>query len=180
MKDWNIIVTALPGIRHQHRLLQGLNLLGEFHPCEFKDVCIGRAENTERFLESVRQAIETGAEWTHDLGRVIPVEQTFLFTPETLEEQLKQAITPFAARIKDGSFYVRLERRGMLGSIMSPEVERAVADFLFTLAENQGKQLHVSFTDADYIVVAETIGNQCGIALITRDMQMRYPFVQPK
>ena len=57
---------------------------------------------------------ENGEPWVAYLGRAIPIEQTFTFRPETLTEQLKEAVTPFAARMAEGAFYVRLERRGLL------------------------------------------------------------------
>jgi tRNA(Ser,Leu) C12 N-acetylase TAN1 len=75
---------------------------------------------------------------------------------------------------------VRLERRGHAGEIATPEVERAVADHLFTLAAARGLQLRTDFTDPDYIVVAETLGDECGVALITRAMRTRYPFVHTR
>ena len=32
----------------------------------------------------------------------------------------------------------------------------------------------------DYVVVAETMGEQCGVALITRELASRYPFLQAR
>lgn len=180
MKNWNIIVTAAPGPGREHHLLRELSRLGEFHPTEFKDVCIGRVEDIGRFLEAIRLAASEGAEWVRDLGRAIPVGQTFHFTPETLAGQLKEAAAPLLQSMGDGTFYVRLERRGLIGQVMSPEVEREVADYLLTLAENQGKRLRVSFEDADYVVAAETLGNECGVALLGRELRQRYPFVQTR
>lgn len=40
--------------------------------------------------------------------------------------------------------------------------------------------LRASFDDPDTIVVAETIGERCGLAFLTRAMRRRYPFVQPR
>ncbi len=73
---------------------------------------------------------------------------------------------------------MRLERRGHKGTILSPEVERSLGDYVMDLATQQGKRLHVSFQDSDYIVVAETVGNRCGVALVTRELHTRYPFVK--
>jgi hypothetical protein len=74
---------------------------------------------------------------------------------------------------------VRLERRGVLGQVMSQEVERKVGEHLKTVAEAAGKQLQVSFASADYIVAAETVGTECGIALFDRAFSERFPFVLP-
>ncbi len=178
--NWNMVVTSLPGPGREHRLLHELGSMGEFHMTQFKDVCVGYVEDVTNFLEAIRQAEKEGAPWVEDLGRVIPIEQIFHFTPETLAEQLKEAVTPLARRISGGTFYVRLERRGLIGQVMSPDVERSVADHILALAEREGRQLRTSFEDADYIVAAETVGHECGVALLTRDLRQRYPFVQTR
>jgi tRNA(Ser,Leu) C12 N-acetylase TAN1 len=154
--------------------------MGQFHMTEFKDVCTGYVEDVTNFLEAIRQAEAESEPWTKDLGRVIPVEQTFFFTPETLVEQLKEAVTPYVSRISGGTFHVRLERRGLIGQVISPEVEHSVADHLFALAEKEGRQLMTSFQNADYIVAAETVGHECGVALLTRELRQRYPFVKTR
>lgn len=178
--NWNIIVTSLPGSGCEYRLLHELRSMGQFHMTEFKDVCTGYVEDVTNSLEAIRQAEAEGAPWTRDLGRVIPVEKTFHFTPETLVEQLKEAVTPYVSRISGGTFHVRLERRGLIGQVISPEVERSIADHLFALAEKEGRQLMTAFKNADYIVAAETVGHECGVALLTRELRQRYPFVKTR
>lgn len=178
--DWNILVTAQPGPQHTRPLLVGLRQYGEFHRTEFRDVCIGWVDDVSGFLEGVLAAGEGHAGWIRHLSRVIPVERTFRFTPETLVALLTDAVTPFAERIGAGSLYVRVERRGLMGRVSSAEVERAVGDYLFELAGRRGKELRTSFADPDWIVVAETIGERCGVAFLTREMRRRYPFVQPR
>jgi tRNA(Ser,Leu) C12 N-acetylase TAN1 len=180
MEHWNVIVTALPGMAREFALLKELNHYGEFHPTQFKDVCIGRVEDTAEFLEAMRRALEAEVDWVRDLARVIPIEDSFRFSPETLAEQLKAAVASFVRRMESGTCYVRLERRGLEGLVMSQEVERAVADHLFALAEREGKDLRASFEDPDYIVAAETLGNECGVVLIDRELRQQYPFVHPK
>jgi tRNA(Ser,Leu) C12 N-acetylase TAN1 len=93
---------------------------------------------------------------------------------------LQEAVTPFLDRIPGGTFFFRLERRGMLGQIMSQEIERAVAEHLYAQAERQGKTLHTDFDNPDYIIAAETVRDECGVALLARDMRERYPFVQTR
>jgi tRNA(Ser,Leu) C12 N-acetylase TAN1 len=180
MKNWNLVVTVVPGPGHVHRVLDALRRWGEFHSSNFKDVCLGRVEDTTALLEAIRDARESGEEWCDSLGRVIPIERIFHFTPETLTEKLKEAVTPFCDRMQSGTFHVRLERRGLTGEVISPKVEREVADHLFTLAEARGKSFHTAFEDPDYVVAAETLGNDCGVALLPRELRARYPFVQTR
>lgn len=180
MSEWNIIVTVKPGPGHEHHLLRELRLLGDFYHSQFKDVCLGYVADMTGFLEAIRHAGEEGAAWIEYLGRAIPIEKTFHFEPETLLEQLKEVVSPFARRIGGGTFYVRLERRGLIGQIISPEIERSLATHLFTQAEREGRQLRTSFEDADYIVAVETVGNECGVALLSRELRQHYPFVQTR
>lgn len=180
MKNWNVIVTVVPGPGRESHLLRQFRRLGHFEPTKFKDVCIGHVEDVTQFLQTLQVGRANGEPWLADLGRAIPVEQTFPFAPQTLTEQLKQAVAPFLARMPAGTFHVRLERRGLVGQVMSQEVERQVGEHLRALAEAAGKRLQVSFTAADYVVVAETVGNECGIALFDRQFGERYPFVLPR
>jgi tRNA(Ser,Leu) C12 N-acetylase TAN1 len=179
--DWNVLVTAQPGPQHTRPLLGGLRQYGEFRGTEFRDVCIGWVDEVGGFLESVRVAAEAHSGWIRHLSRVIPVERTFRFVPETLVALLTDAVTPLVERIVSGSsLYVRVERRGLMGQVSSAEVERAVADYVFELASRRGKTLHASFDDPDYILVAETVGERCGLGWLTREMRRHYPFVQPR
>jgi tRNA(Ser,Leu) C12 N-acetylase TAN1 len=180
MKNWNMIVTAVPEPGRQRRLLQTLNRLGEFHPCEFRDVCLGQVEDTAQFLEVILKASQADESWVKNLSRAVPIERTFHFTPESLTEQLKEAVTPFLQCMADGTFHVRLERRGLTGQVMSQQVERDVADHLHALARSQGRQLHTSFENPDYIVAAETIGYECGVTLLSQELRERYPFAHPR
>jgi tRNA(Ser,Leu) C12 N-acetylase TAN1 len=176
MKDWNILVTTSSG--EERDLLPALRRLGEFTRSEFKGILIGRVEDTSQFLQAVQLAGEAGAAWRRHLLRVLPVERMFSFTPQTLEEQLREAVIPFVQRMMSGTFHVRLERRGYKGKIVSPEVEQRLGDYVMEVAKQQNKILSVSFHDSDYVIAVETVGNQCGVTLITRRLQEQYPFVK--
>ena len=149
MKDWNIIVTTPPG--RERYLLPALNHFGTFSRSEFKGTLTGRVEDVGRFLEEIRRAGEEGTAWIQDLLRVLPVEQSFLFSSQTFEEQLKEAVMPFVQRMASGTFHVRLERRGHKGKINSSEVEKDLGRYVVDVATQQDKTLHVSFQDSNYI-----------------------------
>ena len=98
---------------------------------------------------------------------------------ESLEPQLKQAAAALLERVPaGGSFHVRLERRGLAGRVATQEIERAVAEHLFELAAARGIALRTDFQDPDFVVAAETVGEECGVALVTRELRARYPFVR--
>ena len=178
MKDWNLVVTVTPGPRHVREVLDHLGRLGWFASTSFRDVCIGKVEDVPRILEDVRAARTHAEPWADMIARVIPVERTFTFTPDSLADKIKDAVAPFVDRMQSGTFYVRVERRGLAGRIATQEIERAVADHLFTLAQAHGTHLETDFEDPDYVLAAETLGDQCGVALITREQSSRYPFLR--
>jgi len=182
MEGWNIVITVIPGPDNEPRLLHGLRRLGAFRRSHFKDVLIGHHPmDVAGFLSALKQAREADEAWVRPLARVIPVEHIFRFTADTLAQQFKQWAASVVSRMTGGScFHVRLERRGMEGLVDTPRVEREVADQVFARAEELGKPLSVSFSDPDYIIAAETLGDECGVALLDRELRHRFPFVQPR
>lgn len=46
------------------------------------------------------------------------------------------------------------------------------------LAEQVGLAMRTEFADPDFMIAAETLGTECGVALIRRALRERYPFVQ--
>ncbi len=75
-------------------------------------------------------------------------------------------------------FYVRLERRGLKGWIVLPEVERALDTFIETELSQMGRSAQVDFERPDAVVVVETVGDRCGVGFLTREMMDRYAFVR--
>ena len=175
--QWNVIVTTLPGRPRFLAALEGLRRMGEFRATAFRDVCVGRVEDARLFLEALLAARSGGERWALAVARAIPIEQTFSFTAETFVAQLESALAPLAARMAGGSFHLRLERRGLAETLPSDRIEREVADHLYSLAEARDVALHTSFHDPDYVLVAETVGTECGVALLPRALRERFPFV---
>lgn len=180
LQDWNVIVTVRPGPQHVHRLLSRLGQEGRFARTPFKDVLVGRVDDLPRFLDSVREGLEAKQAWAALVGRVVPAQSVFTFTPDTLVAKLKESVAPLVAGISGGTFCFRFERRGMAQRLASQEIERAIADHVFALAQARGVTLATRFNDPDYLLVAETLGEQCGVALLARDLRSRYPFVQTR
>lgn len=176
--DWNVIVTVQSGPGRIHQLLGALSRFGVFRHSPFHGVCLGHVDDTTALLEAIRQAGEAGKRWVGHIARVIPAEATFSFTPETLSAQLRDATAPFIDRLEDGSFCVRLERRGLSGEIPSPDIEREIGEFVHERAGAAHKTLRTVFDDPDFIIAAETVSNECGVALLPRALRERYPFVK--
>lgn len=68
MRDWNLILTVIPGPRHERTVLNQIGWLGRFAHSPFKDVCIGRVDDVPQFLEDVHAAQASGERWANKCG----------------------------------------------------------------------------------------------------------------
>lgn len=178
--NWNVVITVRPGPGRMHQLLGALSRFGRFEHTSFHGVCVGQVDDTDALLENIRRASEAGKHWTDHIARAIPVETVFTFRPEDLVERLREVVTPFIDRLQDGSFCVRLERRGLAGEVPSAMIEREIGEFVHERADAAHKTLRTEFDHPDYIIAAETVGHECGVALLTRAMRERYPWIQTR
>lgn len=178
MQLFNVIVTLASHCRYRH-LLQDLSSYGDFRKTNFLGVIIGRVDSPPEFLEKILENRQKPLIAFQDLGRVVPVEQVFVFRRDEFPERVKAAISPYIAELEGKRFYVRLERRGLMGQIISPEVEREIDGFIEQHLAMAGKRpAQVHFEHPDAVVVVETIGDRCGVGLLTRTMMERYDFVR--
>ncbi len=177
MWEFNLVVTLASEGRFRH-LMSELAPHGEFHKTEFLGVVLGRVEDPSVFLETVRTEQKRSLIAFQDLGRVIPVERTFPFHAEEFLERARQAIRPYIDQLAGKRFYVRLERRGLKGRIVSPEAERALDAFIEEELAQKGQSARVGFEHPDAVVAVETIGDRCGVGLLTREQMARYAFVR--
>jgi tRNA(Ser,Leu) C12 N-acetylase TAN1 len=175
MTAWNVLATAQP---HQlQRLFDILRPHGEFQHAPFRGVIVGMVLDRTELFEALlaREARKGGT--LAAIGHIVPIDRTFGFEPEHLEALLREAVTPYAASIGPGSFHVRMERRGLKGELHSQPIELALAGHLSALLEAAGHPARIDFADPDAVVVVETLGNLCGVGLVTRALTARYPFV---
>lgn len=178
MWAFNVVVTLASNGRFRH-LLQELAPHGEFRKTEFLGVIIGRVEDPMKFLESIREKRQKQLIAFQDLGRVVPLDRVFVFHLEEFPVKAKAALLPCVEVLEGKRYYVRLERRGLKGQIISPEVERELDAFIEqTLATAGRKTAQVDFEHPDAVVAVETIGDRCGVGLLTREMMDRYDFVR--
>jgi tRNA(Ser,Leu) C12 N-acetylase TAN1 len=178
MKEWNILAAAHRG--QEKKALRFLNEHGEFKRSGFKDVLQGRVEDVDLFLERLESMHQEDLKRIDSLSRAVPLEQTFHFSLADFMEKLKGTFSHYVKRIENKKFYVRVKRRGHKGEISSQEIEKEISGFVLENLEKAGKQAYVSFTDADLIIVVETIGNWAGVTSITREMKEKYSFIKVK
>ncbi len=178
MKEWNILATAA---REQERyLLRFLNDYGEFKGSGFRDVVLGRVEETDAFLRALENLREENPIKLNPLSQIVPLEKTFHFDLSDFKDKLKEMLSSYVDRIENKKFYLRVKRRGHKGEISSLEVEKEVADFIMGSLEKSGKKAQVSFNDPDCILIVETIGNWAGVGFITKEMKQKYSLIKIK
>jgi len=177
MWTFNVVVTKASDGRYRH-LLDELAPLGEFRSTTFLGVILGQVTDRLAFLERLRTERAARLLAFQDLGRVVPVDRVFTFHLEEFLHKAQEALRPYLPELAGKHFYVRLERRGLKGQIVSPEAERSLDAFVKGELEQQGEVAEVDFEHPDAIVVVETIGDRCGVGLLTREMLERYDFVR--
>jgi len=177
MWKFNLVVTLAADGRFRH-LLEELSRYGDFRKTEFFGVILGHVADPADFLEKIREKREQQPVAFQDLGRVVPLESCFTFEPETFQDQVREALAPYAERLNGQRFYVRLERRGFKGRIISPEAERDLDAFLVELVNKGDGSAEVTFDDPDTVLAVETIGARCGIGLLTKGLRKRYVFTR--
>lgn len=178
MKDWNVVATSQMG--QEQRLLRELADLGDFQGSGFREVLIGRVPDPDAFVETLKGRWDSQPFLPDILSTVVPVRQVFPFTLENLMERLHEAVLPFLPHLDGKAFYVRVKRRGHKGEIKSQEVEQALDRHILDALANRGAAARVDFQNPDAILAVELLHNQCGLALITRDMKEHYPFIKVK
>lgn len=174
--EWNVLATAKN--REQRHLARLLKRLGDFRWTRFLGVLVGRVEDHQAFFEQLQRCEEDEPGFLDPLARIVPIDRTFEFTLETFASQLKELVLAYTEQIDSGSFYVRIERRGHAGEIHSQALEQELDEAVRDTCAQKDWTPTVDFNDPDIIIVAETLGDACGIGAIPRSMRKQFPFVR--
>src|SRR5436309_7359517 len=166
MGAWNVLATSLEGRRDA--LLIALRKLGKFRRGGYRNVIVGQVDDVPAFLVAVREALASEPLLPTALAKVVPVETLVRFDAANAVESFAAATEPLLDRLGSGSFFVRLERRGLKGRLHTPTVERELADRVWRALEARGHLPRVAFRDPDAVLVVETIGDEAGIGVLTR------------
>lgn len=176
LSSWNVLATAKD--LEQRHLARRLRRFGDFRWTEYRGVLIGRVEDHLAFFEQLRRHEEDEPGFLYPLSKLVPIERTFSFTLDTFLPLVKEAILPFVDQIGDGPFYVRLERRGHSGELHAQAVEQELGRDVIERLQARGRTPRIDYAHPEAIIAVETIGNECGVGLITRTIHERYPFVR--
>ena len=172
--DWNLVVTAHGGRRHD--LIYALRPIVRLRRAGYSEVLTGRTEDLDTCLAGI--AARADATFSAEvLARVVPVTRTFALAAD-VETQLRAETAAFVDALVGRSFHVRVERRGHKRIMRSDRLERMLGTALVAALTARGASPRVTFTDPDVIVAVELIGDSGGIGLVPRELRARYPFVR--
>ncbi len=177
MWQFNVLVT-MANDGSYGLLLGELAPYGEFHETGFHGVSLGRVDDVAHFCEAISQKRGQQCIAFRDVSRVVPLERVFTFEVDDFLAKLCMALRPWIARLAESRFHVRLERRGLKGQIISPDIEQALDAYILDELIDLGHSATIDFDDPDAVVAIETIGDRCGVGLITRTLNDRYDFVR--
>lgn len=179
MHDWNVVVSVRSDCYKWVR--QRLRKYAEVDRTGYYNILALRVDDPDAFLETLRQATAADPKLRDCLARVMPVQHIFTFqTPEEFESRAQQAAGRFLPVLGGMIFYVRMHRRGFRDTLSSQKQERLLARYLLEALAAAGTPGQVRFADADAVVVIETVGQWAGVALVTRELHARCPFVDPE
>src|SRR5207237_1401702 len=136
MGSWNVLATSLEGRRDA--LLIALRRLGKFRRGGYRNVVVGAVEDVPAFLTAVRDALAADPLLPTALAKIVPIESLVRFDATNAVESFAAAAEPLLDRLGSGSFFVRLERRGLKGRLHTPTVERDLADRVWRALESRG------------------------------------------
>jgi tRNA(Ser,Leu) C12 N-acetylase TAN1 len=176
LENWNVLATAKEG---QHRRLSRLlRPFGDFRRTRFLGLFVGRVGQPLLFFEELVRLEADRPGILDPISKLLPIDKTIKFSVDDFDDRLKEALLPYAEQIQNGSFYVRIERRGHKGEIHSQHLEQGLGRVLIEQLRASGYAPSLNFKDPDLILVVETLDDTCGLAALPRDLRDRFPFIR--
>lgn len=178
--EWNVVVSL-----KEHSLKTVRKFLSEYGELQLTDyfnVMVMQVKDIDEFLETMRANYEMHLHVLDHVGRIVPVKHHFLFqSPDEFEQKAKDVVAQWMENIAGKHFYIRIHRRGFRGRLSSQDEERFLDEFILTQLEIEGKApAAIDFSNPDWIIVIETVGQQAGLSLWSREQIERYPFLKLK
>lgn len=176
MRPWNVLATAHEGYRDV--LMGRMRRHGDFGGGGYRNLAVGHVDDPIAFMDAVRDALPSDRALSMSLARILPIDVVTRFDPADPAGSLAAASEPLWERLGGGTFFVRVERRGLRGHLHSSVVERAIGERVWEFLAARGGTPRVAFADADAILAVETLGEHAGITVVTRALRDAYPFVR--
>ena len=177
MRDWNVVATI-----HGQAYSEARHLLAEFGSVDKSDyynVLLMKVDDIPTFMSQLQHGFTATPQRVACLSHVIPVTTTFSFqTAQEFEDKAKKAVQQWLPQLIARSFHIRMHRRGFKGRLSSQHEEQFLDGYILDCLRQEGATAKVSFDDPDLIIVVETVGQQAGLALWTKEDRDRYGFLK--
>jgi hypothetical protein len=177
MEDWNVVVTV-----RDHQYTRSWNLLqamGSVRRTAFHNVLVMSVVDLGGFLDTLGQRWAADPRLNACMSRVAPCMFTFDFSAiDVFDTNARALAARLASQLADGSFHVRLHRRGLKDELPSHAVERQISTAVLDALSAAGGTATISFDDPDAVIDVETVGRRAGLSIWTRGELQRYPFLR--
>ena len=174
--DWNVIVTlSEPTFRIANKLLARW---GQLRRTEHHNVAVMAVADPASFLREFVAAVDESPGILNAMSHVVPFEHVFAFkNAAEFEAKSREIALSYVPQLAGKSFHVRLRRRGLKGTISTPDEERFLDEALLGALTAAGNPGRIRFDDTDYVLLIETVAGRAGVALWTEEDLKRYPFL---
>ncbi len=176
-EPWNVLVSVSDGLFRE--AVEKLRRFGTVHKTPFFNVLAVEAEDPDAMLEALKTEQADDPQALGWLGHIALARDGFLFqSPEEFERKAKEHVRPLLRFLEGKSFFVRMHRRGFKGKLSSQREEQLLDQFIVDALREKGAAAAIDYQDPDFIVEIETLAQEAGLALWSREQRVRYPFLK--
>jgi tRNA(Ser,Leu) C12 N-acetylase TAN1 len=177
MTKWNVIITIQE--HYFEQVWQCLKPFGVLAKTDFYNVLVMQTEDTQQTLQQLQKKLNADADLQTAISRVLPVTHSFTFqSPEEFETKARAIAETILSEVANKSFHVRMHRRGFKGRLSSIEEEKFLDTYIQEQLEQSGSPCEISFDNPDIIIAVETVAQQAGISIWSREDIERYPILK--
>lgn len=176
--EWNVLISVQDeGYSIVRKLMHEY---GRVHATEYFNVMVMQVHNIDDFLEDMATLYEMKVAELAYIGRMVPVSHLFTFqSPDDFESKAREIVANWVPLLAGKHFYVRMHRRGFKGRLSSQEEEHFLDGYILGQLQQNGLQAaKVSFSEADFVIAIETVGQQAGLSLWSSEQIARFPFLK--
>lgn len=173
---WNVVVTLRDqGFKDAKRVLRQFGVVTF---TSFFNVLIVHVEDLEDFLHDFALEFARKPFLQDSISRLTPVKKSFVFnSKEEFEHKVKSSLDEWLDRLEKKTFYVRMHRRGFKESMSSLQEEQLLDHYILSKLQEKGTSAKITFADPDFIIDVETLNNQAGLSIWSREEIQAYPFL---
>lgn len=177
MTKWNIVITIQEHFFQQ--AWQCLKPFGLLAKTDFYNVLVMQTVDTQQTLQQLQKKLTADAVLQTAISRVMPVTHGFTFqSAEQFETQARAVVETLLPKVANKTFHVRMHRRGFKGRLSTIEEEKFLDTFILDQLKQSGSPCKINFDNPDVIIAVETVAQQAGISIWSREDIERYPILK--